>query len=267
MPTRQHSWVRTALKSALLLTFLTMVPAASNAFEDHPPTCRIHFTRSWEDLDASIGTLPKSEFFKQIKSAFAKGGVRLEAAPFVPWSRATEQVLRGEDHGLSLALKTTERQEELAFLGPIFETTWYAYKIKGTGERDLIGAKIGVSNSYAKLEPIVAAIQAFQGEIIGMPAQRLGRMLKEQRVDAIAWPEYGIDYLQQEMQLELERSSGVAFNVQTFVAVRKDAPCMSRRVQLNEALRAWSKTDIAIAYSKASPLTRNVASSLDAGRP
>lgn len=223
------------------------------------PMCRLHFTRSWEDYGAALGTMPTTEFSRQLGVVFADVGTRMEPEPFVPWTRAIEQVMRGSDHGLSVALATPERAKTLEFLGPIFRSKWYAYKKQGHPVTNMDNPKVGVFNTYAELAPVQKAVSEINGEIIGMPLQRLGRMLEEGRVDLIYGPVIGIGYLQNQMHQTLEQVPGIEFELLSYVAIRKDAPCMSRKDALNEALVAWSETDVAQAYSTASPLSKTFA--------
>lgn len=203
--------------------------------------------------------MPTSEFFRQIERVFAKAGVRLRPEPFVPWTRAVEQVVRGTGHGLSVALETPERAEVLEFLGPIFRSKWYAYKKSGTEGPDLSAPKVGVYSTYAALAPVKKAVAEINGDIIGMPLQRLGRLLEEERIDILYAPAIGIGYLQEKMAQSLEKVPGIEFDMLSYVAIRKDAPCMEKKDALNTALVDWSKSEVAQAYAVASPLSRTFA--------
>lgn len=229
------------------------------------PVCRMHFTQSWEDYDAPLGAMPTSEFSKQMKKVFGKAGVTLQAAPFVPWNRAIEQVTRGKDHGLSVALETPERAKALAFLGPIFRNKWYAYKKSGA-DPDITAPKVGVYSTYAYLAPVKKAVEDINGEIVGMPLERLGRMLDEQRVDIIYAPELGIGYLQDRMKQALEQVPGIEFDMLTYVAIRHDAPCMQHKDVLNQALLDWSQSEVAKAYAVASPQARTFSEILESAK-
>lgn len=254
-----------SMKFILLLVALPLAVAANAVAQEageYTPVCRVHFTQSWEDFDAPLGSTPTSEFSKQMIKVFRQAGVKLELAPFVPWTRAIEQVTRGTDHGLSVALETPERAEEMAFLGPIFSNKWYVYKKTGT-EPDLTAPKVGIYSTYAGLAPVQKAVADINGEIVGMPLQRLGRMLDEQRIDIIYAPELGIGYLQDRMKQALELVPGIQFDMLTYVAIRHDAPCMQRKEQLNQALMDWSTSEVAQAYAIASPQARTFADILE----
>lgn len=240
--------------------------ASENTKIADPLTCRIHFTRSWEDYGAEMGTVPTSEFYRQLERVFADVGVRLEPEPFVPWSRAIEQVVRGTGHGLSVALETPERAEVLEFLGPIFRSRWNAYKKQGAADPDLNNPKVGVYSTYANLAPVQKAVEDINGEIVGMPLPRLSRLLEENRVDILYAPAIGIGYLQERMNLALEKIPGIEFEMLSYVAIRKDAPCMKHQDALNEALIAWSKTEIAQSYAVASPLSRTFTEVLESAK-
>lgn len=251
------------LKRAMLITALSLMGYAELAAQEvETPVCRVHFTQSWEDFDAPLGAKPSSEFSRQLINVFQKAGIKLEPAPFVPWTRAIEQVTRGKDHGLSVALETPQRAEALAFLGPIFRNKWYAYKKSGS-DPDLTAPKVGVYSTYAYLEPVKKAVKDINGEIVGMPLERLGRMLEEQRVDLIYAPELGIGYLQDRMKQALELVPGIEFDMLTYVAIRHDAPCMQHKEALNQALIDWSQSDVAQAYAVASPQARTFSEILE----
>lgn len=246
----------TATKSIKIVLSSFMIWAVSyGTLADDVPVdlavCRIHFTKSWEDQDAPLGTLPTTMFSKELVKVFESVGAKLEPAPYVPWTRATEQVARGTDHGLSVALETPERGKTLAFLGPIFRNKWYAYK---TINQPLNAEKpkVGVYGTYAKLAPIQEAVKAINGEIIGMPLERLGRMLEEGRIDLIYSPPLGVGYLNERLQQSLETVPGIEFEVLTYVAVRHDAPCMAMKDELNEALQTWAESDVAKVLASAS---------------
>ncbi len=259
----------------LVLMLLTHSVSAQEADYQQPsissekggmPTCRIHFTKSWEDYAADFGEMPTSEFSRQLTSAFKSAGVHLAPEPFVPWSRATEQVMRGNGHGLSVALETPERAEVLEFLGPIFRSKWYAYQKSGEPQVDTTNPKVGVFNTYADLAPVQQAVKDINGQIIGMPLERLGRMLETGYIDMIYGPVIGVGYLQDKMKQELERVPGIEFEMLSYVAIRKDAPCMHKKDALNVALAEWSQSDIALAYSTASPLAKNFADIMKSAR-
>lgn len=270
----EHMQQKIKTAPRVYLTFLLLfATCAVNAQETpkttkttDPPTCRIHFTRSWEDYGAEMGTVPTGEFYRQLERVFAGVGVRLEPEPFVPWSRAIEQVVRGTGHGLSVALETPERAEVLAFLGPIFRSKWYAYKKQGADDPDLSNPKVGVYSTYSDLAPVQKAVEDINGEIVGMPLPRLSRLLEENRVDILYAPAIGIGYLQERMNLALEKIPGIEFEMLSYVAIRKDAPCMKQKEALNEALIAWSETEIAQSYAVASPLSRTFTEVLESAK-
>lgn len=218
------------------------------------PACRLHFTMDWEDNDTEPGTLPQSRFSKEIQGVFQSVGVHLEPEPITPWPRAIEQVMRGQSHGLAVALKTPERAEVMHFLGPVFLTPWAAYRHKETQISSTERPKIGVFDTYAHLAPIQEAVADIGGDIVSLSPERLGRMLAAGRIDMLYAPNLEERDIQELVKQPLETISDLGFDVRIYVALRKDAPCAGQRERLDAAIDAWSTTDIAQAYGIA-PIT------------
>ncbi|MBO6505884.1 MAG: hypothetical protein JJ850_02385 [Kordiimonadaceae bacterium] len=247
--------VKTLIVAAALGLPLSLAHAQEGT--EARPSCRMYFTQSWDDINAPLGSYPTSGFYQKLKTIFADAGAELIAEPFVPWTRAVEEVMRGKGQGLSMALETPSRAEKLAFLGPIFTNKWYKYIRRGANP-NMASPTVGVLRTYADLTPIIEAVEAMNGTLIGMPYERLGRMLEEDRVDVILASEYGISLLLDRRQQQLERLPGEGVDVHTYVAIKHDAPCMTRKAELNAALSTWAKTDDAKTYSVGPPNAQNL---------
>lgn len=238
---------------ASVLTEYQDAPAADKKFDaslEDKPVCRIHFFKNWSDTYAPDGAIPSSDFSKAMIRVFDNAGVILEPVPFMPWPRAVESVMRGRDHGLSVVLKTHDRLKKLEFLGPVFIFNWGAFRSLKREYDFKESPRVGIPIQFSHLTPVKEAVDAIGGEAVSMSLPRLQRMLDEGLIDLIFGPHAGQRDIDKAIGKTIVEVPSMAFEVRSYVAIRKDAPCISQKSALNTAIIAWSKTEEAQGLDK-----------------
>ncbi|AUG54671.1 substrate-binding periplasmic protein [Thalassospira marina] len=142
---------------------------------------------------------PEQLFFDELARAlFKDAGLSFSEQDQQPWKRAYQETLYGPRHVIYPTTRTTDRENDLKWAGPISRTFWNLYGRKDAGWTDqkladiFASARIGVAMGSAREDYLR---KRGAKNIVSVPRDdQLFAMLQAERIDVVAMGAASVDF-------------------------------------------------------------------------
>lgn len=195
---------------------------------------------NWASIDGDKFVGPLVETADQI---FSSAGVRVTHHPVETWTNVLEKYERGEIDILAVALRSSEREKSMNFVGPWLSYHWGPFILAGTNVEDLKNPKIGVNRALRNVQPVPTYLARLHGTAVWESQNKLIEELAAGNVDIILGDQDVVNRQAANLDLKVKMLPGANVRMTAYMAIHHNSPCVTHTQELDRAIRNWKKQD------------------------
>lgn len=231
----QQATIRLFLFGLAANLFFTMPTAAQ--------TCVAGFPESIGEWSEFVDGRHKGPVVDAAMQIFDLARVRIHQYPNDAWPATLQAFSDGKVDILVTALKSQEREETMAFIGPWLNYRWAAFKLQQPAGPNHDRVRIGVNKGLKGIHPIPHFIARLNGTPVWDTTPNIMRLLAHGDVDIVLGDHLSLTRTAVDQGVALTEVGGSNLQFSAHMAIRKDSPCMIYVPRISRAVRAWRRGD------------------------
>ncbi len=172
---------------------------------------------------------------------FAEAMLTIVKHPVDRWSNILEQFEAGKIDILAVAMRTSEREKTMQFVGPWINYRWGPFYLTGSDALTVEHPKVGVNRALKGVWPIPAYLTRLHGEAVWDTPEELMNKLTNGAIDVVLGEYQATLNRASELDVDVTELPNTNMRLDIHMAVNKNGACVNRAEGLDRAIRVWKR--------------------------